>query len=104
MQADLKLSEHVARLAAKSSREASPTPSISSKSSGTSRGRAQAGAVSRSTDAATHENGGEQQLLTASEIASKKKTRKLLEQKKIAYEEAVERLVCAKVMFPITRR
>ena len=104
MQADLRLTEHVTRLAAKSSRETSPAPSVSSRSSGTTKSRAQGSAVSRSADPPVHETGGEQQLLTASEIASKKRTRKLLEVKKIAYEEAVERLVCAKVKHPFAKR
>ena len=97
VQAELKLSEHVSRITAQSSRESSPAPSVSSRSSTTSKIRAQVGPGSRSGDTNSHETGTEQQLLTASEIASKKKTRKLLEIKKVAYEEAVERLVCAKV-------
>jgi hypothetical protein len=39
----------------------------------------------------------EQQLLTATEIADRKKARKQLELKRIALEEAVERVVCEKV-------
>jgi hypothetical protein len=40
---------------------------------------------------------GEQQMLTATEINNRKKARKLLEQKKVALEEAVEKAVCEKV-------
>lgn len=97
IQAELKLSGHVTRIAAQSSRETSPAPSVSSRSSATSKIRAQSGSGSRSIDTGGHESGSEQQLLTASEIATKRKTRRLLEVKKVAYEEAVERLVCAKV-------
>ena len=97
IQAESKLSDHVIRITAQPSRETSPAPSVSSRTSATSKIRAQAGSGSRTVDTGSHETGSEQQLLTASEIATKKKTRKLLEIKKIAYEEAVERLVCAKV-------
>lgn len=39
----------------------------------------------------------EQQMLTATEVADRKRARKLLEVKRVALEEAVERAVCEKV-------
>ena len=44
---------------------------------------------------------GEQQMLTALEISDRKKARRMLEQKRVALEEAVERAVCEKVYFKI---
>jgi hypothetical protein len=44
---------------------------------------------------------GEQQMLTASEISDRKKARRILEQKRVALEEAVERAVCERVYFKI---
>lgn len=40
----------------------------------------------------------EQQMLTATEVTDRKKARKLLDVKKVALEEAVERAVCEKVL------
>jgi hypothetical protein len=44
---------------------------------------------------------GEQQMLTASEISDRKRARRMLEQKRVALEEAVERAVCEKVYLKI---
>ncbi|KAF2790653.1 hypothetical protein K505DRAFT_377386 [Melanomma pulvis-pyrius CBS 109.77] len=49
------------------------------------------------------ENVGEQQMLTATEIVDRKKARRLLELKRAALEEAVERAVCEKVYDRIWR-
>jgi hypothetical protein len=46
---------------------------------------------------------GEQQMLSASEMADRKKARKSLEAKRVALEEAVERAVCEKVYARIWR-
>jgi hypothetical protein len=46
---------------------------------------------------------GEQQMLTATEIVDRKKARRLLEVKRLALEEAVERAVCEKVYDRIWR-
>tara|TARA_R110002003_G_scaffold55_8_gene5024 strand:- start:14669 stop:16612 length:1944 start_codon:yes stop_codon:yes gene_type:complete len=46
---------------------------------------------------------GEQQMLSASEMSDRKKARKLLEAKRLALEEAVERAVCEKVYSRIWR-
>ncbi|KAH7138961.1 hypothetical protein B0J11DRAFT_515740 [Dendryphion nanum] len=50
-----------------------------------------------------NEDAGEQQMLTATEIVDRKKARKLLEHKRAALEEAVERAVCEKVYGRIWR-
>jgi Vacuolar sorting protein 9 (VPS9) domain len=52
---------------------------------------------------ASLDSGFEHQMLTASEVAEKKKARKLLEYKKVALEEAVERTACEKVYDRIWR-
>lgn len=46
---------------------------------------------------------GEQQMLSAAEMAARKKARKALEAKRVALEEAVERAVCEKVYARIWR-
>lgn len=46
---------------------------------------------------------GEQQMLTASEVADRRKARRMLEIKRLALEEAVERAVCEKVYDRIYR-
>lgn len=48
-------------------------------------------------------DGGEQQMLSATEMVDRKKARKLLEVKRAALEEAVERTVCEKVYDRIWR-
>ncbi|KAK3724062.1 hypothetical protein LTR37_001184 [Vermiconidia calcicola] len=86
------ISTHIANLSSRIGREKSPTPSNSSKSSG--RARAGSGAK-RSESSPSYSSGGE--MLTASEVADRRKARRLLEAKRLALEEAVERAVCEKV-------
>ncbi|KAK8192499.1 hypothetical protein M8818_007668 [Zalaria obscura] len=96
LQAESHIATHIATLSSRLSREKSPAESATSKSSATSKGRSRGNSNpdrKGSGDAAT----GEQQMLTASEITDKRKSRRLLELKRTALEEAVERGVCEKV-------
>lgn len=88
---------HIATLASRISREKSPARSISSKTSAKGRSRAGSGADRSPADT----SGGE--MLTASEITDRRKQRRLLEIKKLALEEAVERGVCEKIYDRIWR-
>lgn len=93
-------SQHIAtHIATLSSRIGRDTPPASSASSSArkqlGRARAGSGAKKVSSDDLAGSVGGE--MLTASEVADRKRARKLLEHKRIALEEAVERGVCEKV-------
>lgn len=76
---------HIAALSTRLSRQGSAT-SLASRTSTNSRN-------ARKTSDSTLE----QQMLTVSEVADRKKARRLLELKRTALEEAVERAVCEKV-------
>lgn len=84
------ISTHIATLSSRIGREAPPASSKSSMKSG--RQRAGSGNKNGANDSGS---GGE--MLTASEVADRKKARRLLEVKRLALEEAVERGVCEKV-------
>ncbi|KEQ88924.1 hypothetical protein M438DRAFT_311681 [Aureobasidium pullulans EXF-150] len=98
-QAESHISTHIATLSTRLSREKSPSRSVASKASNaTLKGRKQ------SADQNASPNGqGEQQMLTASEVADRRKARRDLEIKRLALEEAVERAVCEKVYDRIYR-
>lgn len=87
------IATHIASLSSRIGREKSPAPSTSSRSSG--KGRPRAGSGSIRSEVSPSNSGGE--MLTASEVADRKKARRLLELKRLALEEAVERAVCEKV-------
>ncbi|UJO19877.1 Vacuolar protein sorting-associated protein 9b [Fulvia fulva] len=90
------ISTHIAILASRIGRETPPASSASSSSKKQlGRPRAGSGARKGSTTLDDSATGGE--MLTASEVSDRKRARKLLEHKKIALEEAVERGVCEKV-------
>lgn len=61
----------------------------------TSKGRAKDGSGAKRGDSPASISGGE--MLTASEVAYRKKARRVLELKRVALEEAVERSVCEKM-------
>ncbi|KAF2712604.1 hypothetical protein K504DRAFT_401640 [Pleomassaria siparia CBS 279.74] len=89
--ASVKISAHIDSLISRLSRPKLDPRKGSSTSS-------RAGSVRKGT-----ENTTEQQMLTATEIADKKKAKRLLELKRVALEEAVERAVCEKVYDRIWR-
>lgn len=83
---------HIATLASRLGRkETSPSATVRS-----TKGRARAGsAAKRSGSPASTTSGGE--MLTVSEVSDRKKARKMLELKRLALEEAVERGVCERI-------
>lgn len=86
------ISVHIATLASRLGRkETSPSATVR-----TSKGRARAGSsAKRNGSPASTTSGGE--MLTVSEVSDRKKARKMLELKRLALEEAVERAVCEKI-------
>ena len=86
---------HIAALATRQNREASPAPSNSSRASAASRLRAKAASLgSKDRPKFPARSESEQQMITSDELASRKKARRALEQKRARLEEAVERRLC----------
>ncbi|KAI9710177.1 MAG: hypothetical protein M1828_002210 [Chrysothrix sp. TS-e1954] len=83
---------HISTLSTKISRDNSPAPSVSSRSSKDSRqtGRAEDGPT-------------DQQMLTASEVLNKRKARRHLEFSRIHLEEAVEKVICERAYSQLWR-
>jgi hypothetical protein len=90
------ISTHISTLSSRQHREDSPAPSMSSLSSTASKIRAKAVSISNKErpKVPPEKKDLDQQMLTAEEIADRKRARKVLEQKRVALEEAVERRVC----------
>lgn len=84
------INTHISALATRQNRDISPTPSSSSISSAASRLRSKASALSIK----DKPKEAEQQMITAEELAHRKRARKALEVKRNLLEEAVERRVC----------
>ena len=84
VRASAQIDTHIAALSTRLSRQQSST-SMSTRSSRSSLRKA------------SDPGGSDQQMLTASEISDRKKARRLLEHKRVALEETVERSVCEKV-------
>ncbi|KAF2190955.1 hypothetical protein K469DRAFT_719921 [Zopfia rhizophila CBS 207.26] len=92
------IATHIATLASRISRETSASPA--SKKGATASTSSRPGSLGPRKGS---DNAGDQQMLTASEIVDRKKARRLLELKRTALEEAVERTVCEKVYERIWR-
>jgi hypothetical protein len=93
-QAESHISTHIATLSIRLSRDSAATKALG----GVLKAR------KPSTEQSASPNGqGEQQMLTASEVADRRKARRDLEIKRLALEEAVERAVCEKVYDRIYR-
>ncbi|KAF2457982.1 hypothetical protein BDY21DRAFT_320384 [Lineolata rhizophorae] len=92
--AESHIATHIATLSARIGRDKSPSPSVASRTSTGSK-TSGAGSGAKRTTSQDDVTGGE--MLTASEIQGRRRARKLLELKKVALEEAVERAVCEKV-------
>ncbi|OCK86304.1 hypothetical protein K432DRAFT_341383 [Lepidopterella palustris CBS 459.81] len=93
------ISTHIAILSSRISRESSAPPASSKGASSKTSSKPGPTSSHKGNDAPS----GEQQMLTATEIHDRKKARRLLELKRIALEEAVERAVCEKVYDRIWR-
>ncbi|KAM0436868.1 hypothetical protein ACHAPT_002581 [Fusarium lateritium] len=90
-QASSNINTHINALASRQSRDVSPSPSSSSISSAASRLRSRASALNVKEKAKSE---AEQQMITADELAHRKRARKALEAKRSLLEEAVERRLC----------
>ncbi|TAQ86659.1 hypothetical protein B7494_g5008 [Chlorociboria aeruginascens] len=91
------INTHISTLSSRQHRDSSPAPSASSLSSTASLIRAKAVSIStkdKPRPIPERKESGDQQMLTAEEIAQRKRARKILEQKRIALEEAIEKRVC----------
>ncbi|KAL8755810.1 MAG: hypothetical protein Q9199_003375 [Rusavskia elegans] len=96
--AESHIATHISALSTKNQRGASPSPSTSSRNSGKRlRSMSSKDTIESSISAP------EQQMLTPQEISDRRKARRLLEQKRLALEEAVERRVCERVYRRIWR-
>lgn len=96
LRASSSISIHIASLRSKLNRESSPTPSR-----GNARPRVVSGRKSSDSLAVAGSDGS--QMLTATEVAEKRRQRKLLDYKKLVLEEAVEKRACEKVYDKIWR-
>ncbi len=96
---------HISALSSRQHRDNSPTPSMSSLSSTASKFRAKAASIGNKDrpKVLPLRRDSEQQMLTAEEITDRKRARRVLEQKRLALEEAVERRVC-EGEFAVVRR
>ncbi len=95
------ISTHIATLALRLDREPSPSQDASLNHLPS---RPKQLARKQSKDSiASLDSAVERQMLTASEVAEKKKARKLLEYKRVALEEALERTACEKIYSKIWR-
>ena len=104
VQAEAHISTHIQALSSKQSREASPAPSISSKVSASGRVNSKLSSkASRDSLNQLDKVTPQQQMLTPNEISERRKARKLLEYKKVALDEAVERRVCEGIYSQIWR-
>lgn len=104
-QAARHIDTHISALLTRHNRGSSPAPSTSSRASTTSLLRAKAAAIGskdRKAGNAKPEQ-PEQQLITAEELAQRKKARKALEQQRGTLEEAVERRLCEGIYAKIYR-
>ncbi|KAK3942399.1 hypothetical protein QBC46DRAFT_352382 [Diplogelasinospora grovesii] len=98
---------HIDSVATRRKREGSPAPSNSPRASAASLLRAKAASLGSSKEkskaAPPVRRDSDQQMLTAEEYADRKKARKILEQKRVLYEEAVERRLCEGIYSKIYR-
>jgi len=102
VQAEAHIATHISALSIQQARRSSPSPSISSKTSMSMKERLR---PSPSGDSLAPMEGSipEQQMLTPHEISDRRKARRLLEHKRGALGEAVERRVCEKIYGRIWR-
>lgn len=95
-QAAQHINTHISALVSRHRRESSPPPSSVSRSSTASLLRAKAAAIAkeRSKAGTPKAEQPEQQMITAEELAERKRKRKAIEQQRGMLEEAVERRLC----------
>lgn len=94
-QAESNILTHIQSLSTRQYRDSSPAPSVSSRTSNSILGSTKLNAkASKDTLSLSEKSAPEQQMLTPSEVAERRRARRLLEHKRIALEEAVEKRVC----------
>ena len=102
--AESHIATHISILSTRQNRESSPTPSISSKKSSSMKdGNRLRTSTPGDPLAPTDGIIPEQQMLTPQEISDRRKARRLLEHKRVALEEAVEKRVCERIYKRIWR-
>lgn len=104
-QAAQHINTHISALISKHRRETSPAPSASSRTSTASLLRAKAAAIGKDRQKAGTPKTElpEQQMITADELAERKRKRKAIEQQRGTLEEAVERRLCEGIYAKIYR-
>lgn len=103
-QAAQHINTHISALMSRHRRESSPAPSAVSRTSAASLLRAKAAAIADRQKASTPKTERpEQQMITAEELAERKKRRKAIEQQRGTLEEAVERRLCEGIYAKIYR-
>ncbi|MCJ1281290.1 hypothetical protein MMC26_000608 [Xylographa opegraphella] len=94
LQADSHISTHIQELSSRQYRDGSPAISASSRTSASTRANNKLmSKQSKDSLSVLEKIGPEQQMLTASEVSERRRARRMLEQKRLALEEAVERRV-----------
>lgn len=103
-QAAQHINTHISALISRQRRESSPAPSATSRSSAASLLRAKAAAIADRQKASTPKpERPEQQMITAEELAERKRKRKAIEQQRGTLEEAVERRLCEGIYAKVYR-
>jgi hypothetical protein len=103
LQAESHISTHIQALSSKQSRDISPAPSASSQKTAGSKPLSVLSSKASKETLSSDKTGVGQQMLTPSEISERRRARKMLEYKRIALEEAVERRVCEGIYKKIWR-
>ncbi|KAH0566443.1 hypothetical protein GP486_000155 [Trichoglossum hirsutum] len=101
--ASSRITTHIDTLSSRQHRRLSPTPTTSSRSPSVTKASGRSGPNGNKDKVVPERSLAEQQMLTASEIESRRKARKQLERMRLALEEAVERRVCEGVYDRIWR-
>lgn len=104
-QAAQHINTHISALISRHRRESSPAPSTSSRTSTASLLRAKAASIGKDRQRAGTPKAEkpEQQMITAEELAERKRKRKAIEQQRGSLEEAVERRLCEGIYAKIYR-
>ncbi|KAI9790420.1 MAG: hypothetical protein M1833_001937 [Piccolia ochrophora] len=99
------ISTHISTLSSRLHRDSSPAKSTSSRSASATKLLTRVGSASSKDEvqSSPDRQGSEQQMLTAREISERRNARRLLEKKRVALEEAVERRVCERIYHKIWR-
>ena len=103
LKAESHISTHINALSSLQYRGVLPNAAVSSKISITSKDNKKPRSMSSRDPLDSVDRGPEQQMLTPEEISERRRARRMLQRKKLALEEAVERRVCEKVYSRIWR-